>query len=506
VFEVAELGHAVAKAEYKARVPELRTRLLTLQQRLLEADFPVLVLVSGVDGAGKGATVNLLNEWLDPRHLRTYAFGPKSDEERERPDFWRFWRALPPHGHIGIYVGSWYSDPIADRLHDRISDADLDARLQQARAFEKMLADDGALVIKFWLHLSRTAQKERLDALAADPETAWRVTRRDREHLKLYDRFRAVAGHALRETSTGDLPWVIVEGADPRYRHLTVGRHLADRLETHLDGAGARQTRAGSKHIATPTESDPRTVLDTVDLSRSLPKKAYKAALTEHQNRLSRLSRRAAERGVSSIVVLEGWDAAGKGGIIRRIVPALDARHFQVIQVAAPTDEERAHHYLWRFWRHIPRAGNTTVYDRSWYGRVLVERVEGLCSEAEWLRAYAELDDFERQLTGHGIVLVKLWLHIDPDEQLRRFQEREQVPWKRHKITEEDYRNREKRALYEHAVNDMVERTGTEYAPWTLIAANDKRHARIEALKTFCERLEAALDGAAQPRPSPGLE
>ena len=496
MFEVAELGHTVDKAEYKARVPELRTRLLTLQQRLLAADFPVLVLVSGVDGAGKGATVNLLNEWLDPRHLRTYAFGPKSDEERERPDYWRFWRALPPRGRIGIYVGSWYSDPIADRLHERIGDAQLDTRLQRVRAFERMLADDGALVIKFWLHLSRAAQKERLDALAADPETAWRVTRQDREHLNLYERFRGVAEHTLRETSTGEIPWVIVEGTDPRYRHLTVGQHVADRIEAHLAERSDRGRRPaeGSRHIATPTESDPRTVLDTVDLSQALPKKDYKAALHEQQNRLSRLSRRAAERGVSSIVVLEGWDAAGKGGVIRRIVPALDARHFQVIQVAAPTDEERAHHYLWRFWRHIPRAGNTTLYDRSWYGRVLVERVEGLCGEAEWLRAYAEIDDFERQLAEHGIVLVKFWLHIDPDEQLRRFREREQVPWKQHKITEEDYRNREKRALYEHAVNDMVERTGTEFAPWTLVAANDKRHARIQALKTFCERLEAALD------------
>lgn len=496
MFEVAELGHQVDKAEYKARVPELRTRLLTLQQRLQAADFPVLVLVSGVDGAGKGATVNLLNEWMDPRHLRTYAFGPKSDEERERPDYWRFWRALPPSGHVGIYVGSWYSDPIADRLHDRIGDADLDTRLQRVRAFEKMLTDDGALVIKFWLHLSRKAQKQRLDDLAADPETAWRVTKQDREHLKLYDRFRGVAEHALRETSTGEVPWVIVEGTDHRYRNLTVGQHVADRIEAHLARRDANATpSAGAfKHIATPAESDPCTLLSTLDLSQALPKKAYKAALREQQNRLSRLFRRAAERGVSSIVVLEGWDAAGKGGIIRRIVPAMDARHYQVIQVAAPTDEERAHHYLWRFWRHIPRAGNTTLYDRSWYGRVLVERVEGLCSEAEWLRAYAEIDDFEQQLAEHGICLVKFWLHIDPDEQLRRFQERERIPWKQYKITEEDYRNRERWPLYEHAVNDMVERTSTGFAPWTLVEANDKRHARIKALKTFCERLEAALD------------
>ena len=193
------------------------------------------------------------------------------------------------------------------------------------------------------------------------------------------------------------------------------------------------------------------------------------------------------------ILALEGWDAAGKGGAIRRVTHALDARMYRVIPIAAPTDEERAHHYLWRFWRHLPRLGRITIYDRTWYGRVLVERAEGFASEAEWMRAYKEINEFEEQLTEHGIVLVKYWLHISADEQLERFKERETAPWKQYKITPEDYRNREKMNLYEQAASDMIARTSTEFSPWTLVEANDKRYARIKVLRTLCDRLDAAL-------------
>ncbi len=489
MFEVAELGQAVDKREFEARVPELRIGLLQAQQALLGADFPVIILVSGVDGAGKGDTVNLLNEWMDPRYLRTFAFGEPSDEERERPEYWRYWRALPPTGHVGLYVGSWYSDPIAQRVHDRLNDTELDSHLLRIKTFERELADDGALIIKFWLHLSKAGQKQRLKALAANPETAWRVTPQDRKHLKLYDHFRRVAERTLRETSTGEAPWTIVEGSDARYRALTIGQHILDRIRERL-ARGHERCRAGS--AATPALK--KTLLNALDLSLTLPKKEYKQELNRLQNRVSLLSRHAREQKISTILVFEGWDAAGKGGIIRRIVPAMDARSYQVIPIAAPTDEERAHHYLWRFWRHIPRAGFVTVYDRSWYGRVLVERIEGFAGDDEWMRAYAEINDFEEQLTDSGIVLMKYWIHISKEEQLARFQAREQIPWKQHKITEEDYRNREKWDHYEHAVNDMVERTSTEYAPWTLVEGNDKRYARVKALKVYCERLERALD------------
>lgn len=495
MFEVAELGHKVSKKEYEEQVAELRIGLLMAQQKLRSADFPVIVLVSGVDGAGKGETVNLLNEWLDPRYVRTFAFGEMSDEERERPKFWRFWRALPSKGRIGLYVGSWYSQPIASRVHGEYNDAELDGHLVRIRNFEKELVDDGALIIKFWLHLSKSAQKKRLKTLEKNPDTAWRVSKQDYRHLKLYDKFSSIAERTLRDTSTGEAPWMIVEGTDHRYRGLTVGKHILDRINErlqHHETEHCDSIPAGSDTL--PVVTRPLTILSHLDMSRTLRKKAYRSKLEKLQGRLHLLAREAHNRKISSVLVLEGWDAGGKGGIIRRIIPAMDARNYQIIPIAAPTDEERAHHYLWRFWRHIPRAGQVTIYDRSWYGRVLVERVEGFAEPHEWMRAYAEINDFEEQLIEHDTVLMKYWVHIDRDEQMARFKAREQVPYKQYKLTEEDYRNRERWEDYEHAVNDMIERTSTEYAPWTLIEGNSKRYARIKALETFCERLEEKLD------------
>lgn len=496
MFEVAELGHNISKEEYKQKVPDLRTQLLELQAQLRNADFPVIILVSGVDGAGKGSTVNLLNEWLDPRYVRTDAFGKPTEEERQRPRFWRFWRALPAQGHMGIYVGSWYSDPLADHVYGETSAAELDEELVRINTFERELVTDGALIIKVWLHLSKESQAKRLRKLEKSPDTAWRVTKRDHKHLKLYDQFRPVAEHVLRVTSTGDSTWTIVEGTDARYRGLTVGQIILDRLKERLSckASEAPIVGTGFRSIKPPVSGAPVTVLNTLDMSLAYEPKQYKQLLEKQQGRLNKLARKAVQEGVSSVIVLEGWDAAGKGGVIRRMVPAMDARHYHIIPIAAPTDEEKAHHYLWRFWRHISRAGDVTIYDRSWYGRVLVERVEGFATTDEWMRAYAEINDFEAQLVEHGIVLTKFWVHITNEEQLSRFKAREETPFKRHKITEEDYRNREKWGLYEHAVNDMVERTSTEYAPWVLVEGNDKRFARIKILQVLCDRLEAAFE------------
>jgi AMP-polyphosphate phosphotransferase len=493
MFEVAELGHKISKADYEAQVEDLRINLLTIQEELKNANFPVLVLVSGVDGAGKGSTVNALNEWLDPRYVRTHAFGLMTDEERERPEYWRFWQALPPRGRIGLYIGSWYSHPVAMRVQGKFNDAELDGHLVRIRNFERALADDGALIIKFWLHLSKKAQKRRLDLLAANPQTAWRVSKQDLQHLKLYDQFRLIAERTLRETSTGDAPWMIVEGSDPRYRQLTIGQHIYNRIRDRLHQQRQRAEQLPQISDSLPVISRQITLLTQLDMEKSVSKKRYKSDLIHYQERLSRLARTAFDRKISSVIVLEGWDAAGKGGVIRRIIPAMDARNYRVIPIAAPTDEERSHPYLWRFWRHIPRDGRVTIYDRSWYGRVLVERIEGFASPEEWMRAYAEINDFEEQLSQHGTAIIKFWVHISHDEQLRRFQEREQISYKKYKITAEDYRNRERWDEYEHAVTDMVERTSTEFAPWTLIEGNDKRYARLKALQVYCDRLEQAI-------------
>ncbi|RQW82021.1 MAG: polyphosphate:AMP phosphotransferase, partial [Geobacter sp.] len=238
---------------------------------------------------------------------------------------------------------------------------------------------------------------------------------------------------------------------------------------------------------------DTLSVLNRLDLSQKMGKKKYEEALEKYQGKLNLLTREAAFRKISVVLVFEGLDAAGKGSTIRRITAGLDARYYRVIPTAAPTDEERAQPYLWRFWRYLPRLGHFAIFDRSWYGRVLVERVEGFCSPADWMRAYGEINDFEEQLIRNRTIVLKFWLHISREEQLRRFKERENTAFKSFKITPEDWRNREKWEQYEHAVCDMIDRTGTEVSPWTLVEADDKQHARIKVLKTLCERIEKEL-------------
>ena len=494
MFEVAELGHKVSKTDYNKKVPELRTQLLTLQQQLRDHDYSVIILISGVDGGGKGEVINLLNEWLDPRYMRTNAYDSPSDEEKERPVFWRYWRTMPAKGTMGIYVGSWYSNPIALRVYDKINNTELKVRLTQIKELEQELADDNTLIIKCWLHLKQEEQKKRLKQLEKNPETAWQVTERDKKHLKMYDTFVGVAEEVLTETSSAQNPWLIVEGSDIRYSSLTVGQHILDKIKLHIAHCAQKQLSPSPIVTSKIIHGNQPSLLDSLDLSLSLDKDQYKEKLNFYQGKLNKLARQAHAKKISSVLVFEGWDAGGKGGAIRRLTHAMDARNYQVISIAAPTEEERLQHYLWRFWRHIPRAGKVTIYDRSWYGRVLVERVEDFATENQWTRAYPEIRNFEQALTEHGIGVLKFWLHIDPDEQLRRFKAREKISYKQHKITEEDYRNREQWDAYSLAVNDMVARTSTQSSLWTLIEANDKRYARIKILKAYCAKLEEMLD------------
>jgi polyphosphate:AMP phosphotransferase len=492
MFEAAELGQKVSKQEFKRRVPPLRTELLRLQLQLRETSFPVIVLFAGVDGAGKGETVNLLHEWMDPRWLVTRAFGERSDEEQERPPYWRFWRELPPRGRIGLFLSAWYSQPVLDRAYRRSRIVDFAHQLARIAQFEQTLAADGALILKFWMHLDRRAQRKRLEALERNPLTRWRVTKLQWKHWKMYGRFVAAGEQAIRATSTVQAPWTIVEGRDEEYRSLTVAEKLREAIAERLAAASpsaARRPAAAREARGRRSAS----ILSSLDMSKRLPKERFERALLTGQGQLNRLQRQAADLGLSTILVFEGWDAAGKGGAIRRVTAALDARHYQVIPIAAPTDEERAHHYLWRFWRHLPRAGRVTIFDRSWYGRVLVERVEGYAASAEWMRAYAEINDFEEQLLDHGAVLVKYWMHVSRAEQLRRFRERAGSPFKRWKITAEDWRNRKSWEAYERAVNEMIERTSTRGAPWTLVEADDKYYARIKVLETVNDRLRGAI-------------
>ncbi|MFH1981576.1 MAG: polyphosphate:AMP phosphotransferase [Pseudomonadota bacterium] len=493
MFASAELGHSLSKAEYKKIETDLRADLLDSQYELsANGTFPVIILISGVRGAGKGATVNLLNEWMDPRHITSIAFDNPTDEERERPPMWRYWRAMPPKGKIGILFGSWYTAPITDRVFKRNTRSDLKDAVVEINRFEKMLADENALILKFWFHLSKDDQRRRLKALAADPLTSWRITQRDWDFFKHYDRFRSICEPVLRDTSTGHAPWLVVEGVDAAYRSVTVGKTLLEAMRKRLaQKTDRRARRSEAPPLVQPVDN--RHVLDAMDLAATISKKKYQSELKRLQARLAVLTRKPAFQKHSVVCVFEGMDAAGKGGGIRRVTASLDARLYRVVPIAAPTDEERAQPYLWRFWRHVPRKGRFTIFDRSWYGRVLVERVEGFCSEADWMRAYSEINDFERQMAKEKTIVVKYWLQISQEEQLVRFKDREKTRFKHFKITEEDWRNREKWDLYQAAAADMIDRTSTPDAPWTLVSANDKLHARITIVRTLLAAIESAI-------------
>jgi polyphosphate:AMP phosphotransferase len=386
--------------------------------------------------------------------------------------------------------GSWYRQPIIDRVSKKIGRAEYERQLRRVESFERLLTDDGLLLVKFWFHLPKKVQRKRAQA-------ELRNGKHGSPFLQVfagkYDEYVSSTSEAVRMTDTAFAPWTLVESTDALYRDLVAGRHLVSICEDRLRRTSPRPPEPEEARKSPGPGIPSVTTLDHIDLSQSLDDDRYDRRIEKLQAELGSLAWKARALGRFTMAVFEGWDAAGKGGAIRRATQAIDARLFKVISVGRPTDEEKAHHYLWRFWRHVPRPGMMTIYDRSWYGRVLVERVERLARPEEWTRAYAEINEFEQQLVEHGVVLVKFWIHISPEEQLARFRERERVEWKKHKITEEDWRNREKWSQYAVAVDEMCARTSTEHAPWTLIAGNDKRHARVSILDTFVERLKDAL-------------
>jgi len=495
MLESAEIGHRTSKRVYAREEPKVREALLNAQFDLSRSGRgPVLIVISGVEAGGRGETANKLTEWMDPRHIRVVAFGERTPEELAHPTAWRYWQALPPKGKIGIFLSAWYHEAALDRVRGASQVAGDDvfhARLEAIRQFEQMLTDERLILLKFWIHLAKADQKKRLKKLDRDPRTSWRVTKGDWDAYKLYSSRHDLWEHLLRETSTGYAPWYVVEGADDRYRHLTVGKILVDALHGTLT-----HRRPEITHAVTPTAPsvvDNIKLIRDLDLTKKLSRADYGPALEKQQGRLARLTRHKRFSSRSLVLVFEGVDAGGKGSAIRRVTGALDARQYVTIPVAAPSDEERAHPYLWRFWKNVPKAGGIAIFDRSWYGRVLVERVEGFCSVSDWMRAYSEINQFEEQLAEDGAVIVKFWMQISRKEQLERFRSRTHTAFKRFKITPDDWRNRKQWSAYERAVCDMVDRTSTEIAPWTLVEAQDKRYARIKVLTTINDRLKKSL-------------
>ncbi|MEM8883652.1 MAG: polyphosphate:AMP phosphotransferase [Planctomycetota bacterium] len=493
-FAAAETGDRLSRRDYKRALGPLREQLLEDQVQLREEGVPVILLFAGVDCGGKSESATLLTSWMDARWVTTRAFDEPTTEERERPRFWRYWRDLPAAGHIGIFLSAWYHDPLLDRVHNVSDDAAFERQLEEIRSFETMLARDGAIVLKFWMHLSKDAQRERFEALEADPLQRWRVTRKDWDNWRLYDQFVDVGERIIRATDTPEAPWTVVEGADPHTYGLRVGTVVHETIQARLDAHRARKAEPAEPREPDPPPDDREdTLLCGLDMSQTLDKSEYKVELEKAQGLLNLLHRRTVEDGRSMILVFQGWDAGGKGGAIRRVIAPLDARFYRVVPIGAPTEEEKAYHYLWRFWRHLPRAGRVSIFDRSWYGRVLVERVEGFATHVEWGRAYDEINAFEKELADSGIILLKFWMHITKAEQKQRFDARRKTPYKRWKLTDEDWRNRERWEHYEVAAHDMIEKTDTPWAPWVVVAADCKRFARVKVVRSVCDRMKAGL-------------
>jgi len=486
MFEAAELAPVVDNATYEKEVPALREALLAAQGDVLaRKEFPVIVIVSGFEGAGKGDTLHVIHQWMDPRYVRATAFDEPDAVETAHPTMWRFWRALPRAGTTGVLLGAWYREAVYARVYGDEKRAELEKRLEAIVRFERMLTDEGALIVKLWLHLSKGQQRAKLKELASSKRTQWRVRPSDWRNHEHYSEFRAVDEVMLRKTSTEDAPWIIVGSDDANYRRLAVGRALLEGMRARLaKPQGARVRAPRVVRVAGDTQR-----FRELDMKASLDKHDYEKRLARAQGEIAIESRRAAKAKRAIVLVFEGPDAAGKGGAIGRVTDALDARHYRVNPVAAPSEEERAFPYLWRFWTKIPRDGEIGIFDRSWYGRTLVERVEGFASAQAWKRAYSEINDFERSLVAHGAIVLKFWLHITKAEQLRRFREREEEGYKRFKITPEDWRNRKKWEAYEQAACETFDATGTRDAPWTIVAGNDKRLARVTVLETLAARL-----------------
>ncbi len=550
MLEQIDLEQTIDKRTYKQRLPDLEQRLYHVEQTIVEARIPVLIVFEGWAGTSKIGAITALTHRMDPRGLRVHPVTPPRTWETQYPWFYRFWLKIPPYGQIAIFDRSWYREVLAERTGKKASQEAWRRRCEEIAAFERQLADDGALILKLWLHISKKEQRERFRKLTDDPVTAWQVTDDDRWQQRHYKRVRSAVEDLIARTHTHYAPWVVLPATDPRYAQIAAFETLVSAVEARLGPMASTQSGVhdgldfdGGSHAfrelkslpgrpalvaaasppsenghASPPSATTRLlqpgessapavdqaatdipailgpgILGAVDLSQKLDEETYGRKLRRLQAKIHLLGLEVYRRKRPVVLVFEGWDAAGKGGAIQRITDQLDPRSYIVHAIAAPSGDDRQRQYLYRFWRRLPPTGQIAIFDRSWYGRVLVERVEGFARPDEWQRAYAEINEFEHQLIDFGTIVCKFWLQLSPEEQLRRFEDRRNVPYKAWKLTDEDWRNREKWPQYTEAADEMLLRTSTPAAPWTIVEAEDKRFARIKVLRTVVQRLEAEL-------------
>ena len=493
MLEKIDLSKKVDKKTYRRVMDEAEEKLGLLQRECKDAGIPVILVFEGMGAAGKGVQINRLIQALDPRGFDVYACDRPTEDEQMRPFLWRYWTKTPAKGRIAVFDRSWYRSVQVDRFDGLTPEDKLGDAYQDILSFEKQLCDDGTVIMKFFLYIDKDEQKKRFKKLEGSKETSWRVTDEDWNRNKDFGRYLKMNEEMLEKTDTDYAPWVIIEAVDKDYAALKIASTVMDRLEYELEHSRPEEERTAQGQEAKIRERFKNGVLSGIDLSKSLTEEEYKTRLKKLQKRLAELHSELYRLRIPVVIGFEGWDAGGKGGAIKRLTSNLDPRGYRVNPTAAPNDIEKVHHYLWRFWNNVPKAGHIAVFDRTWYGRVMVERIEGFCSEAEWRRAYQEINEMESHMANAGAVVLKFWLHIDKDEQERRFRKRQANPAKQWKITDEDWRNREKWDQYEEAVNEMLIRTSTTYAPWIVVEGNDKRYARVKVLQTVVDALEKKI-------------
>ena len=478
-----------SKEEMEQRLKKARARLEQQQILMKEKKLPVLVLLEGWGAAGKGSVLGKIIKNIDPRFFKVAVMDEPTEEEARKPFLYRHFVKIPEAGKFVFMDSGWMSEVTREKLRGELSEQEYKKKIESIKRFERQLTDNGYLLMKFFFQIDEKEQKKRLDKLADDKNTSWRVSEHDVWQNKHYDKCMDVYEQYLCDTNQSSAPWYLVDGKDKKWAQLQILETLVQGIDTALQNSTLAVPLLQNAFPLKPIEK-----LADVALDKTLTEEEYDTLLNQYQKRLRELHNELYRKKIPVIIAYEGWDAAGKGGNIKRITEALDPRGYEVHPIASPEPHEKARHYLWRFWNRLPKTGHVAIFDRTWYGRVMVERLEGFCSENDWQRAYVEINEFEKELADWNAVIVKFWVQIDKDTQLARFKERENTPEKRWKITDEDWRNREKWDLYEEAVNEMLQKTNTAYAPWHILESNDKKYARIKALKTVIEAIEKKME------------
>ena len=502
MLEQLDLTKTMGKDEYREKMQKLMPEVSMLQRECKELGIPIMIAFEGYDAAGKGVQISELIKALDPRGFEVHAVKTETEEEKMHPFLWRFWTKMPPKGRIAIYDSSWYRKVLIDRFDGKTKKGELAKAYESICAFEEQITSDGMALIKIFLTIDKKEQKKRFKKLKESKETAWRVGKDDLKRNKEFERYQSINDEMLLRTDTEYAPWNVVEAVDKRFAAAKIYSIVAKSLKEKVKTARAQRKAAedGGDASVFPKRAgdmDDRrmgeSILSKADLSLSYTKEEYKERLGRLQKKMEKLHGELYRRRIPVVLGFEGWDAGGKGGAIKRLTEKMDPRGYVVHPTASPNDIEKAHHYLWRFWTDMPKAGHVTIFDRTWYGRVMVERIEGFCSKQEWQRAYKEINAMERDLTDAGAIVLKFWMQIDKDEQARRFKARQENPEKQWKITDEDWRNREKWDQYENAVNEMLIRTSTPGAPWIVVEGNCKYYARIKVLETVINAIEERI-------------